>query len=570
MTAESSDLPEWTPPSTDPAERLGVFKRFADVPAHHRHDLDPTVYEGRDVWAEYDAATGGLSSESERQRKEYDRVLESWTGFMADRGRHPLLAHPSDVEAWCASLLERMGVSRAYSPYWTTVEKVYGWLVWHRHHPHVYHVFWMAAAEYPDGAAREVWDYKVRWTRTDDDGDEPVVMTDGGMDAGEAFAGGAGIDADPLAALSAQVTAGEEALRTDAGHENVMEWYLSEADHSERTVREYRQVWREWSEYLADAELGRHPACPAEWHVKGWAKVMCGQHSAVWAKAKVRMMATWYDWFTKEEATPAFPSAPFRKVWDKYAWPSDDRLRARTLTVEQHREVLADVTHERDLVWILLGLKLGMREGEVLNIQLQDVNLTDPALRDHYPELGSHRLVADHENAIYIPPGQEAPGAAGPKVSLRRFDYGNNPIVNKSRYPRVMPLDEELRAALTRYLLARYDAPGEPWLFLTETHHGHHREQNLVNDAWREAYGRHGYTEDEAAGLRAVTSHTGRHFFSDWWESSGLLSRSRLNYIRGDSPGAGYRGAAIGDYLHPSYADVEDVYRTNVPRFLTD
>ncbi|WP_178915707.1 site-specific integrase [Natronomonas gomsonensis] len=567
------------PPSADPADRLGVFKRFADIPAPWRHDLDPTVYDGRDMWAEYDASTGALTTDSERQSSDMRLAVESWNDHMADKGRHPMLAHPSDVEEWCADLLSRMAPKRAYNPYWVTVEKAYMWLSWHRHHPHVYNVFVMAAAEYPEGAAHEVWNAKMARRATTDGGtDQPksehVVLTDGGMDIdpGRAFAGGAGVDADPLAALSEQVTAGERALRENAEYENVMDWYLAEVHSGSavRTRQEYQQVWREWSEYLADAEPGRHPACPAEYHVRGFAKELCGRHQAVWARSKVSLLANWYEWFTKEETTPAFPSAPFRKVYEKYPWPPDDRLRARTLTVNQHRRVLADVTHERDLAWILLGLKLGMREGEVLNVQLQDVNLTDPALRDHYPKLGSHRLVRDHSNAIYIPPGRKASNSTGPAVTLRRFDDGHGPIVNKSRFPRVMPLDEELRAVLTRYLLARYDAPDQPWLFLTETHHDHFRDQNRVNDIWQEAYERHGFEEDEAAGLRGVTSHTGRHFFSDYWESSGRLSRSRLNYIRGDSPGAGYHGAAIGDYLHPSYADIEDVYRTNVPRLLSE
>lgn len=144
------------------ADRLGVFKCYAEVPPQYRLDVHAPAFEGRDVWTEWDDATGGLTTDSEQQRAYLRRVVDSWDGFMEKRGRHPALARPEDVEAWCADLLGRMSARTAYNPYFVTVEKFYEWLAFHadaERYPHVYNPVVMAAAEYPapDGAAGRVW-----------------------------------------------------------------------------------------------------------------------------------------------------------------------------------------------------------------------------------------------------------------------------------------------------------------------------------------------------------------------------------------------------------------------------
>lgn len=86
-------------------------------------------------------------------------------------------------------------------------------------------------------------------------------------------------------------------------------------------------------------------------------------------------------------------------------------------------------------------LKLGPRAGEVCNIQIRDINISHHELKDTYPELGTHPAVKDRLNAIYIPHDRDG---------------------NKSWNPRLLPLDEELRWLLMRYLFIR-EQVDEPW-----------------------------------------------------------------------------------------------------------
>lgn len=144
--------------SSDPLHRIGVYKTLAQVPDHNRLGNSATAFAGRDVWAEYIDAE--LSGASESVLYEAGLVEDSWKAHMQERGRHPALATPADVETWAATLLDRMQTKRAYNPYWVRLDELYTYLVWHTEYPHSYHPPRMAAGQ--DGAARQIWDYKVR------------------------------------------------------------------------------------------------------------------------------------------------------------------------------------------------------------------------------------------------------------------------------------------------------------------------------------------------------------------------------------------------------------------------
>lgn len=149
--------------SPDPADRLGVFKRLADVPDRYRLYHHAGAYADRDVWAEYVEETELYERHSSQTyRNATERAITSWKEHMEDRGRHHALAAPTDVETWCAGLLAERSDQSVYSKYWTRLAEFYDWLRWHTEYPHVYDPILMAAAEFPEGSAGTVWDEKIR------------------------------------------------------------------------------------------------------------------------------------------------------------------------------------------------------------------------------------------------------------------------------------------------------------------------------------------------------------------------------------------------------------------------
>jgi len=145
--------------TTDPGERAGVYKHLNDVPDRYRLYQHAAAYEGRDVWEEYLTEYFFENYGTDYTREYTRRAGNDWKEHMADRGRHHALATPKDVETWCTALVERMKVASAYRNYWPKLEGFYSWLHTHTEHPHVYHPFRMAAAEYPNAGA--IWARKV-------------------------------------------------------------------------------------------------------------------------------------------------------------------------------------------------------------------------------------------------------------------------------------------------------------------------------------------------------------------------------------------------------------------------
>lgn len=149
--------------SQDPEKRLGVFKRFAEVPDHHRLEQYADEYREQQTWREFCEAHEYQHGTSEYFRDEVDRVGDAWCSFMAERESHHALARPVDVEVWCAELLDTRSERRAHD-YWLRVRRFYDWLLWHPEHPHVYNPALLAVIE--GAAGGQIWETMVqRWDR---------------------------------------------------------------------------------------------------------------------------------------------------------------------------------------------------------------------------------------------------------------------------------------------------------------------------------------------------------------------------------------------------------------------
>lgn len=324
---------------------------------------------------------------------------------------------------------------------------------------------------------------------------------------------------------------------------------LSPGDPSESTLVNYRTTFEQWQDYMN--KQGRHPACPNEHHVKGFIRYQCadpadgglGNHRSTLDQKLFRLNR----FFQYLQAERPFPQSqdynPIEVGKEKASLPTPDEKNVPEISVAELRNILAGITHYRKRAILLTQLKLGLRQGELCNIQLQDLHIANAELRRHFPAMGAHPSVVDYNNAIYIPSQDERDG-------------------NKSERPRVVPLDDELRRVLLRYLLVRPDN-GEPWLFLTLKTHGKITDNQTINDIWRDAFHpEYAETEDE----KAVTSHYGRHWFSTWWRVKRDINRQLVKYMRGDvaSQQSLDDRAAIDDYLHTNYEDIETPYREEI------
>lgn len=353
-----------------------------------------------------------------------------------------------------------------------------------------------------------------------------------------ALAGAFGRELDPLA---------EFAETFDAAGFDAFGMFMSERieprDLTDHTRETYRRTWRQWSTFMHGE--GRHPACPSEAHVKRFIAHLRdaeGNHPRT-INMKLQKLGSAFEYWQEDAAFPHKQDYnPITAAKEKVNLDAPATKEPPRLPIDDLRRVLADVTHIRERALITIQLKLGLRAGETANIQLADVDIRNAELREHYPELGSNTMLDGRENAVCIP--QDRAG-------------------NKSKRPRVLPLDDETRRVFLRYLLARPDVD-EPWLFLSPERNEQLRPRD-VNDVWK-AHFQPEYAETDEH--RAITSHFGRHRFTTFWRVEQDVSRELVKYMRGDKAGAGVgedRGG-IDHYLHTYFEDIEDLYRENIYR----
>ncbi|MCY4729881.1 site-specific integrase [Natronomonas gomsonensis] len=318
---------------------------------------------------------------------------------------------------------------------------------------------------------------------------------------------------------------------------------LEANNNAEGTKTAYRRLFEQWRNHMQSE--GRHPACPNEQHVRLFAE-HCLEHrnnQPDTVRTKLRRLSGVFEYWQSDTVFPHPQDFnPFEQVTSKMDLRRPAQKEPPRIPVPTLREILEAVTHIRD--WLVIGsqLKLGLRASELCNLQLQDINLDHDELNRFYPDLGTHPEVSDRPNAVYVATREERDK-------------------NKSRNPRVLPLDEELQSAVTRYLLTRPDS-GAPWVILSHTTHSQ-VSQEYVNSTWRDVF-RPEY--DETAEHRAVTSHFGRHRFTTYWRVEQDLNRELVKYMRGDTPQDASNGGrdAIDEYLHTYYEDIESIYRERI------
>lgn len=307
----------------------------------------------------------------------------------------------------------------------------------------------------------------------------------------------------------------------------------------EETIETYRRAFRHWREYMETQD--RHPACPNPDHVQGFIEeqrdVQGNSRRTITGKLNVLSQA--YRFWQSEASLP-HPTDfdPFDIGKRQTDLGTDDSKAFPPVSLPALQEKFSEIQNIQRRAIIGLQLKLGTRAGEVSNIKISDLHISQQDVQANYPELGTHSALDGYRNTIYIPHNREG---------------------NKSKNPRLLPVDDELRWLLQQHLLTR-PAVDESWVFLSEWFT--QLSSDIVVREWKKAFHPE-YTETDE--YRGITSHFGRHWFSTYWRLEGDMNREHVQYMRGDrvAPIDSFPDAIDG-YLHPRYEHIESEYRSNI------
>lgn len=321
---------------------------------------------------------------------------------------------------------------------------------------------------------------------------------------------------------------------------------LSQQNLSPKTYRAYRGVIKQWCKELS--RYGRHPACPNIEHVESFVRYCLEERDNKPSSVGTKLwrLNKAYEYWQDE---PIFPHTkgynPIKLVLLRMDLTRKSAKDPPRITNEELSDILHSVKHIRDRTIILTQLKLGLRASELCNLEFRDIYINCGEIEKAYPKLGDHKELHGRPNSVYI-------GSRDERTN------------NKSRHPRVLPIDEELRSHLVKYLLTRPDS-GHPFVFQSETTHTQ-MDNASVNDVWVNVF-QPEYEETERH--RGVTSHFGRHWFTTYWRVHQGVNQELVKYMRGDTPKPPNTESreVIDSYIHTYYEDIEGLYRERVFKF---
>jgi integrase len=191
-----------------------------------------------------------------------------------------------------------------------------------------------------------------------------------------------------------------------------------------------------------------------------------------------------------------------------------------------------------------------MRVGELCNLDLRDLALDDIEVRDAFDTEPRPQLDT-RPDSLYV----DSEPARGAAINGEQRDASN-----KRKRATVIPVDEELKDALKRWLAIRPDSPSpaDPLFVYTSGDWGQRLTpravRNVVTDHAREA----GWYESGGDAADNVTPHYFRHFFTTHLRDR-TGDRGVVKYLRGD-----VADDIIDTYTHNWGGQVRATYENNI------
>ena len=227
-------------------------------------------------------------------------------------------------------------------------------------------------------------------------------------------------------------------------------------------------------------------------------------------------LSAFYEFLIEEELVEYNPILPFRKYYfRKYKKNSDSEIR-KLIEVEDAARLVNSILDTRDKCILVLLFKTGMRVGELVNLDLDDI------------DIAKGEIILKH---------------------------------TKKRSNRVLYIDNEATIALSRWLTSRKSRLGsdEPALFINKF--GRRITPRSVDKMTRKHAARIGLYDKNSSKLEdKFTPHCCRHWFVTHLIRSGM-PRDFVKELRGD-----VRREAIDIYNHIDRKELRESYLAHIPQ----
>ncbi|WP_435332544.1 tyrosine-type recombinase/integrase [Haloarchaeobius sp. TZWWS8] len=319
---------------------------------------------------------------------------------------------------------------------------------------------------------------------------------------------------------------------------------------AERTQEAYERVLRRFESFLDDPACGPAgesltPADAGRRECMAWVHSLRGELAPSTVASYASYVHRFYAYMTQ---VGEFEANPMALVVEEMDESIDKDPTRRELSVPQMREFVAGIGHPLERALVVTLLKTGMRVGELCNLDVRDLSLDSPEVRQEY-DLGDRVQLEGRPDSLFV--------AAEP---ARGTEYNGEVRVdsNKRKRSTVVPVDDELKRVLVAWLALRPDGPSPALFTGTGGDWGERVTAQSVRHVVRKHAKAWGWYRTGGGATENVTPHYFRHFFTTHLRDR-TGDRGIVKYLRGD-----VASDIVDTYTHNWGGRVREVYEANV------
>jgi integrase len=314
---------------------------------------------------------------------------------------------------------------------------------------------------------------------------------------------------------------------------------------TDRTRRAYERVLREFEAFLAEERGVDTPADAEHRDCMAWIHRLRDDVAESTVATYAAYLHRFYAYMTQ---VGTFDANPMTLVVEEM----DERINTdptrREISIPEMREFVASVDHPLDRALLVTMLKTGVRVGELCNLDLRDLsipttrNRLDVSVRPQLDGRGDALFVAADRAVDDVTEGERRTAA------------------NKRKRATVIPVDEELRRTLVRWLAIRPDpvSRANPLFVSTADGWGTRVTPHVVHHVVEGHASERGWHRDGGGAEENVTPHYFRHFFTTHLRDR-TGDRGIVKYLRGD-----VASDVIDTYTHDWGDRVRRTYEDNI------
>ena len=326
---------------------------------------------------------------------------------------------------------------------------------------------------------------------------------------------------------------------------NPIEYFLEDMEQhgrSQRTIDAYRRVLREFEQYIS-AEFDAIPSEASYRDCTAWVNTLRQENEKSTVASYASYLNRFYVYMTQ---VGVLEENPMTLVLEEMDETIDANPTRRDISVPAMRDFVDSIEHPLHKAVVVTLLKTGIRAGELSNLDLRDISI-GASSHDSRPQLDQKG-----ESVFVSPDRSRGELSEGERRSAS----------NKRKRATVIPIDEELRNVLLRWLAVRPDtsSPAKPLFTHTSKKWGRRISPDSVHHIVEKHARENGWYRTGGSAAENVTPHYFRHFFTTHLRDR-TGDRGIVKYLRGD-----VASDIIDTYTHNWGDRVRNVYEENIYR----